>query len=141
MVNYAKLAVTAEKLIEKNGRSVTLVKRSTVPETPSEPWKGPVDEVYTDGTPGALGDKAGVVVFAAFVDVSSDSELAEFFTSLGGEVRRGTKAALVAGLSVTPEAIEEFDVVVDGDDVWNIESTDTLRPGTVVLLYALGLKR
>lgn len=142
MVNYVRLAATVKRLIGASGRTVTLVKQSTTPANVLEPWKGPADEdatIAADASSVGTG-KAGFPVFATFV--KSDDELGELFASLAGtNVRRGAKIALVAGSDVTPEQLEEYDTMIDGDDVWSIESVDTLRPGPIVVLHALVLGR
>jgi hypothetical protein len=140
MVDYVKLAATALKLIEKNGRAVTLVKLSEVPANASEPWKGPASASVSVGEPGALGaGKVGIEVIACFVSFS-DTDLAELFGPANG-VRRGQKTVFVAGDSVAPEELRSFDRLIDGADVWSIESVDTLRPGDVSLLHYLVLTR
>ena len=141
MVDYEKLSATALKLIEKNGRTVTLVKLSETPANASEPWKGPAAAAAVSvGEPGALGSgKVGLEVIACFVTFS-DNELAELF-GLVNEARRGQKSAFVAGAAVTPEDLRDFDQMVDGSDVWKIEAVDTLRPGDVPLLHYLVLGR
>lgn len=139
MVDYTKLAATAQRLVQKNGRTVTLVRRSTTPANSSEPWKGPADEAATITTPGTTTGKVGITVKAVFA--KSDAELAELFGLAGEELRRGAKFAFVAGADMTPEDLATFDTVIDGADVWQIESSDTLRPGDIALLHALELTR
>lgn len=40
MANYAKLAATAQRLIEKNGRAVTLSRRGEIVSDNNKPWRG-----------------------------------------------------------------------------------------------------
>ena len=41
MVDYTALAATATRLIEANGRSITVLARSQLPDDSAKPWRGP----------------------------------------------------------------------------------------------------
>ena len=41
MVDFVSLAATAQRLIEENGRSVTLFRKDRTPANAAEPWRGP----------------------------------------------------------------------------------------------------
>lgn len=142
MVNYIKLAATALRLIEKNGRIVTLVRRSEVPANSNEPWKGAADVAATIGDPDPdLTGKVGIEVSAVFVG-QNDAELAELFGAIPlTEVKRGLKVALVAGSDVTPEELSKYDAMIDTGDVWSIDIVDTLRPGPLAMIHRLVLTR
>lgn len=142
MVNYTKLAATALKLIQKNGRTITLIRRSEVPATVGEPWKGAADVAATVGDPDPdLTGKVGIEVSAVFVG-RDDQELAELFGAVPlTEVNRGLKVALIAGSDVSPEELTKFDAVIDSGDVWSIEAKDTLRPGPLAVLHRIVLSR
>lgn len=131
MVDFARLAQTAQRLIEANGRSVMLRKRDRTPADPAEPWRGP------DTTPTPPdGDVQTAIV--AFVPPSGtgfgrnriiDGTLADSFDQIG----------LLAADSVPGIDIEDFSTVEDGTKAWKIENVKTLRPADQTIIYALSL--
>jgi len=123
MVDYVSLAAVAKRLIDANGRDLTIRKKDRVPADSNKPWRagGTSD---TD-----VGPLKGVLVPYESKDVD------------GTLVRREDKRALIAANDTNPDLIEQFDSVVDGSDVWRIVSVETLNPGDVRLIYTLQLRR
>lgn len=122
MVDYASLAATAERLIDENGRDVTLVKRSETPADVSKPWRG------------TLADDTTLVVKAAIVPFEAEDQE-------GDLVRREDKQAFVAANVTSPNEIENFDEVDDGADTYKIVSADVIEPGDTRVLYVLQLRK
>lgn len=124
-MDYVKLAGTAQRLIAKTGRVVTLQRLSSEPANEDKPWKGP-------GAPTVEQEKE---VRATFVPASGglgrdlvDEEL----------LKRVEQVALIAPSDVD---LEVFNLVKDGESKWKIEWIQTLRPADQVLLYVFGVKR
>lgn len=130
MADFAKLAATAQRLIEKNGRTVSFFKRSTTPASSGQPWRGtaaldatadPVDARACFVPPSGSGFGRTRVV---------DGELAEAFEQI----------ALVAASSfpadVDPERLSS---ILDGKRSWRIDNVDKLQPADVPLVYVFGL--
>lgn len=133
MVDYARLAATAKRLIEANGRSITLLRANSTPTDASKPWRGAAASAAT-----ALGG-ASITAIGVFVSPSG-SQL--------GRTRRedGTlsvvfeQVCLVAAASLPAGTdLEEFTRVTDGGRVWRIEVVEPLNPGSTALVYSLGL--
>lgn len=108
---------TAQRVIRRYGRTMTLAKRSRTPLDALNPHRGPVlTETETEVT-------------AAFVDGGNWGYSAD---ELGDMTRKGQKVALVAGPT---EGLETYDRLVDGSSTYEIRSVKTLKPGDTVLLY------
>jgi len=130
VADFVKLAATAKRLIEKNGRTVSLYKRSTTPANTLQPWRG---TTALDATGDPL-DVIACVVPAAGSGFGRrrivDGELAEAFEQV----------ALVAASSVPDGAdLERFSTMVDGKRAWKIDAVDKLQPADVPLVFVLGL--
>jgi hypothetical protein len=122
VANFVKLAATALRLIEKNGRAVSIRKVTTaVPPDPTKPWI-PGVEVTAD---------------TACVGAFFDSDRSYITGQL---IPEDTSLVLIAadGLGVTPIG---KDRLVDGADVWEITSVGTLKPADVTLLFELMVKK
>lgn len=134
-VDYQKAAATALRLINENGRAVTLVKLGQVAADPAKPWRAnPNNRV----TPQAEQPATGVFVPAsgsALGFLSEDNEM----------VKQSEQILLVAAAGVVGYKVEDFNEVVDPDDAidtrWRITGVELLKPGAVRILYAIGVKR
>jgi len=122
-LNYTRLATTAERLIEENGRSVTLLKGGEVVSDPAKPWRD-------DSTTGDL----SLTVIGAIVNYDYDE--------IDGDlIKRGDKRLLIAQNSVSANEIETFDRVLDGGVDWKIQDTKVWEPGDTRIFYDLQLRK
>lgn len=136
MVDYTALAATAKRLVEENGRTVTLRKANRTPDDAAEPWKG------TSVAPNdpQLGDSESAIV--AFVPASGSGLGRLVFDVTGQQVSRFDQVGLLAATTVPGIQVEDFDFIHDDDDsVWKIVEVGYLRPSTTGLLWVMGLKR
>jgi len=138
-VTQTTLAATAKRLIEKHGRTVTLYRSERTPANASQPWRGVPQGTAPEDTMGP--------VAVAFVPPSGSG----FGKALIDEEGQLTKAIdqvgllaadSVAALSPAPTVTDpaRYDRLVDGVHAYRIVSVGTLAPGTVTMLYVLGLK-
>ena len=129
MVDYAKLADTAKRLVEANGRDVTLHRRSRTPAVAGEPWRGPAEAPEDSYT-----------VRAAIVPASG-SGFGTMFEDLPGDlVRKVTEVAIVASNSLAAgDDPKQADSLVDGARAFKVQMVQELRPSTTSLVYLLGL--
>lgn len=139
MVDYTKLAATAKRLIEANGRTVTLSKLNRDPADAAKPWRGPTTP--PDEDEGGL----SFDVLAAFVPASGSGMGKMLFDSEESLAKRADQVALVATNSVTAAGftaadLEECDVVTDGSTVWKIVQIAHLQPSITSLIFALAVK-
>lgn len=126
MANYTRMAATAKRLIEKNGRTVTLVRLSRSALDTNKPWRGPDPD--PDPAPAAITCKAVIVPYEA-------KELE------GSLIRNGDKRAFIADTSLPDHDLEKFDTLIDGGDTYKIVSVALFNPGDVRLLYEIQLRR
>ncbi len=131
MVNYANFRNLAERLIEENGRTLTLIRMDQGnPTDPAKPW--------ADSTEAAEErfDVTGVII--AFEKEAIDGET----------VRLGDKQILIAAKSVEDDSgsatnidIEDYDVVLDGTVRWTIVIAELIEPGPLRILYDIHVRR
>ncbi len=117
MVDYVKLAATAKRLIDANGRAISIVPRSLA--DPSKPWLGTVDDTPVP----AIG------VFTEYNRRDID----------GTKIQRSDQELSIAadGLAVD---IENVDAVLDGATTWQVVDTTVVKPGPIVLVYKLQVR-
>lgn len=131
MVNYTSFRSLAERLIEANGRSLSLVRRDQDnPTDPVKPWR--------DSTEAAE-------ITVAVIGVVIDFEKEDFDGSL---MRRGDKRILVADKSVIDEGgsaanlnIEDYDHIIDGGVRWKILSAKVVEPGDTRIMFDLQVRQ
>lgn len=121
MANFTKLAATAKRLINKNGREVSIVKLNTTPADPARPWRGP-NNPRTGG--------ATVVAKAAFVPLGG-SNLGITFQDAAPD----SEVMLFAADDDEGNFLENFDEVIDGTARWAIGQVQVLQPADKRLLY------
>lgn len=123
-IDYAALAAKAKALVEANGRSVTLRKRSRTPADGAKPWRGTSTQTDTSVV------TAVVVPFEA-----SDVD--------GEIIRREDMMAIIAATSnnVDGEEIEDYDSLLDGSTLYKIVNAKLYEPGSQRLAYFVQLRR
>lgn len=139
MTDFVKAAATAKRLVEANGRAVTLFLSNRTPDDPSKPWRG------SSSQPHPSKDGAQIPVTMAFVPASG-SGFGKMIQDTGGSlVVAFDQVGLLASDSIparfAPKDVEECDRVRDGDDIWKVITRGHLRPATKSLLFVLGLTR
>jgi hypothetical protein len=112
MAGYEQFATIARRLIQKRGRTVTLVEPSTTPADPAKPWRGPNDATPTD----ELEVKAVI-----FPGVEEDSETP-------GVRVQGAGFALIEP-PATGEDVTLYHTLNDRDVPRRLSEIGTLDPG------------
>lgn len=144
MVDFARAAATAKRLVEANGRPVTLYKANRDPDDAAKPWRG------TSSAPAGSQDGLAIQgVRMAFVQpggglgglfgrlaANADGELRVNFEQVG---LLASSSVTAAGFSASD--VEKCDAVKDGDTVWQVVARGELRPASGSLLFAVGLVR
>lgn len=133
MVDFAALAVTAQRLVEANARQVTLRRANTAPASAGEPWRGPAGTI-ADGSGGAT-----LAVLACFVPPGGAGMGRELRSMIGALTVDADQIALIASRSAGTD-LSSFETVLDGGRTWKIVRADELRPASVSLLWVLYLK-
>ncbi len=130
-LNYANFRTLAERLIEENGRDISLVRRDQGnPVDSAEPWR-------------ASTEAATITVVVKGVIIEFETE--DFDGTL---VRRGDKRVLISDKSVIDEGggatnliIEDYDHVLDAGVRWKIINADTIEPGDTRIMYDLQVRK
>jgi hypothetical protein len=130
MVDYVKLAATAERLVRQSGRLITFVKKDRTPADPSKPWNGSVDGED-------LLDLSGVFVTPNQVRIFG-------LSALGDGVGFQDMVAFSEQLIITfpgENNLREYQTIRDGDVNWNVTAYQFLKPADVSLLAFIGVRR
>lgn len=130
-LNYANFRALAERLIEENGRDVSLVRRDQDnPVDSAKPWR--------DST-----EAATITFIVKGVIIDFDKE--DFDGSL---VRRGDKRVLISDQSVSDEGgsaanliIEDYDSLLDASVLWKIVDVNLIEPGDTRIMYDLQVRK
>ena len=130
-LNYAGFRTLAERLIEENGRDVSLVRRDQGnPVVSAKPWR--------DST-----EAATITVVVKGVIIEFDKEDID-----GSLVRRGDKRVLIADKSVIDEGgsaanliIEDYDHVLDAGVRWKILEANLIEPGDTRIMFDLQIRQ
>lgn len=120
MVDFVKLAATAKRLIDANGRTVTVRKQGSTPVDPAKPWRG-------QSTPEA-DSVTGKAVFVSPSDLG-------YVVENQDNVKRADQVALFSANDDGGKALETFDTIVDGSVEWKILRTEVLKPADTRLIY------
>ena len=133
MVDYVKIAATAKRLVEANGRLVTFYGVDQTSSDPAAPWNGP--SVVKSGV--------GTALYGVFVPPNTVRQFG--LTALG----RGTEFDDLFRFSeqvgiVFPEGgldLRQFSIVEDGGTEWKIIGLQELKPAERSVLAFVGVRR
>ncbi len=134
MPNYVKLAATAERLIQKAGRAVTLVKFETGEDDSDEPHWGtavPRDGATEVSLTGVFVGVEDLVKMGFVVQEDSPQFIA----------KSKEKAVLLSAKEAGTNLLETFQELIDGTVRYGIRKMHILQPGATRLLYAAELIR
>ena len=125
------MATTARRLIDKNGREMSIIKLGKTFADPSAPWRG-------QGNPRQVPD-AEVAARGVFVPLYSQVFLGSGEKESKG-LMRGEQICLVAA-PPSGENLVDFDEIVDDEVHWKIVRPQVLRPGATSVMYAFEVRR
>lgn len=127
MVDYARLAATAKRLIEANGRTVTLYRNGREVADASKPNRGPARTAATPLTPKAAFVPPRGTGFG--FDLTLDPSLEESVDQV----------ALIAADSVPGEDLETIDRLTDRLRPYQVVTVGRLQPGDRPVLFEIGV--
>ena len=130
MVDFTAAAATAKRLVDANGRTVTLQRFDQSPADVARPYEGPAD-------PDAAPDFSLDVV-ASFVPLSGAASLGLSITD-EELLKRTAEVCLVAPGPTQAEQFERMSQIVDGGIKKGITFVEKLRPADTTLLYFFGV--
>lgn len=136
MVDYAKLKLTAQRLIENAGREVDIVRLQRTPDSLTKPWRGGATPRDDDEIEDII---EGVKV--VFVEPSSLVRFGIEIKDDNAQGRHIDKICLVATESIADAELNEYDELRDGGTSYHIWLVRHLEPGPVRLFTVLGMSR
>lgn len=130
MVDYVSLTATAQRLITKNGRSVTLLKFDSTPEEAAKPWNGPSNP---RGTP-----DAELPIDAVFVEPSAAVKLGLSLET--DDLVKRSEQIMIVSPGVAAD-LSTYNEVLDDSEYWKITGIQVLKPASSVVLGFVGVAR
>lgn len=128
-----RLAKTAKKLIEKNGRTLILIKSKETNTDPNKPWRKN-DNPWVGGTE--------ITVTGVFINPKSPTDLGEGEALVAGIlIDSRYKYVLIAEDSSPGNDYSLFDYIKDNNLIWKIQSTEKLKPGDKTILHLMRLEQ
>ena len=131
MVDYVKLATTAKRLVEKNGRSVVLTGLEGSSVDTDKPWLGPMDAV---GVP--------LPISGVFVPPNTIRQFG--LTALGHGTEYIDLVDFSEQIMITfpgETDLRQYRTLVDNSQDWRIIGIQSLKPGDITLLAFIGVRR
>jgi hypothetical protein len=130
-LDYNNFRLLAERLINENGRTLTLQREDQVNATdPAQPWRT-----------AATTNQVTLDVLGVFIEFEKE----DFDGSL---VRRGDKRVLVAAKDTEDVRtgtenieIEDFDTLLDDGEVWKIITVEVIEPGPLKVAYDIQVRK
>lgn len=131
MVDYTKLQATANRLIEENGRAISLVRLSQTPADSNKPWQGPADD-----------EEEFEEVYGCFVPPNTVRQFGITSLGEGTEVQDLVKHSEQIIITAQGDLdVRSYSEILDRDERWGIVGIQVLRPGNTTLLSFIGVRR
>ena len=127
MANFTTLAATAKRLIDANGRSITIVKFGSSPQDTDKPWRGKREYHVAE-----------VTGFGAFVPAS---ELKTTIAQDTDGILRENEYVLFAANDDGGHDLRDFDAIEDGGRTWKILAVELIAPASTRVMYQIEVQR
>jgi hypothetical protein len=129
-----KMAKVAKKLIEKDGRLVTIIKSKKTDTDALKPWRKN-ETPWIDGTE--------VQVKAIFVTPKSPTDFGQGSVTALGLVPLDARLSwlIFAEDSFPGENYKDYEYIKDGDEIWKITIYETLKPGDKAIIHLMGIEQ
>jgi hypothetical protein len=118
MVDYVKLAATAERLITKNGRPISIVSKGALVD-PAKPWDGTAD--------GVSENVSGVFTNYSRREVD------------GTKIQENDKRLFVPAQNLTADILTAHKVI-DGTITYQVVDVRVVQPGPITIGYELQVR-
>lgn len=138
-MDHAKLAKTAQRLIQKHGREITLCQRATSAPDFEKPWRGSISEsIENPADPLSTQTLAlkGVFIDAQGGDASPGQEFSRLGLTTDGKLK-----FLVAALDLGSQDPLSFQQILDAGQVWRVTLCKVLAPGSTTILHIFEVER
>ena len=131
MPKQDRLVSMAQRLINNNGRQITLVQFSDTPTDTSRPWKGRDED-----------DDIKVQMIGVFVPPNTVRQFGLLSLGAGTEwMDMIAKSEQIVIVSQGEIDLQEFTQVIDGTTKWGVLASQVLRPADRNLLGFIGVRR
>lgn len=134
-MDFKKAAANAQRLIRKNGRSITLYKLSGGPADATKPWRGA-------GTPTDIAPVKEFGVFAiGNTSIPTESRGLAYDWVDSELLKTARHVCLVPALGLP--IMDDYKIIIDhtnNNGRWNIIWGQCLQPATDRIMYVFGLK-
>jgi len=115
------MVALSKRLIDANGRTVTLIHQGQTPLDSAKPWRG-LDTYHRARV-------SGPAVFSKSESTNIDN------------MKRERQSVLFAASNSNGEDLLEFDQIQDGGSVWKIESGELIGPANTEVIYKFEVSR
>jgi hypothetical protein len=133
MGEIADVADAIRIAINDAGRDIQLLKKNKQPSDPTKPWLGAPDTPF---------ETPGISIKGLFQNLNAPTRAAlRSRLEKDGQTRRFFAHILLSNAAGALEEIEDFDVVIDGNKIWQIEDIDAQSPGVTTFFYQLTVSR
>ena len=128
-LDYANFRLLAERLINENGRSFTLIRKDQGnPTDPAMPWRSSTEV-----------SEISFAVVGVFIEFEKDEVD-------GTIVKRGDKRLLIAAKDIDDQApantnVEDYDEITDGTVAYRIINAQVIEPGSLRIMYDLQVRQ
>ena len=125
MARFTKFVLLAQKLIQRNGRSIVVTFPTSIDRDINKPYLGKIQSVNTE------------TLIGVFVDQNKNDQ------SMGNAPmlsQAGFKSCLIAAGDVSPETIRTATLINDRGIVWKIKNVETVDPGDDPIMFKLNLE-
>ena len=129
-VNYAKLALTAKRLISENGRTIQLIRPSEIAVDPEAPWNGGTSTEISFDVPAVQLLPNAVRIFG--LSALGEAGMMQGLVSV---------AELVYVVFQEELDLKQFTFVRDGGIDFTIEAVQMLKPANTTILGFIGVRR
>lgn len=130
-INYVEMADTCKRMIDENGREITLSKTSAVPPDAAKPWRGPSAQVKTNQV------SAKGVFAIPNTSIPTESRGLGFDWVDAELLKRARRVVIVAAQGL-PD-LESYNILTDGSEDFVLIWGQCLQPGSTKLFYVFGL--
>ena len=122
--DMARFRRLADTFITRNGRTVSLITRSTAVTDINKPWRG-----------NTAGDLSELEVTMSFIGISQ-----QYDPGLGKNIQTVEKA-YVSAEDITEEQLRNIDYIRDDDGtIWYIDGKISYKPASLPIAYSFSLR-
>jgi hypothetical protein len=129
--DYSGFVNVADSLIDRFGRTVTIIKVSRDAANTAKPWRGPTSTSVDDSFDAKM-------VIPSEIEADADRVGAPFRRppmKQGGPVQ-----AFLAAKNITDKDVKTYNYVSDGDRLRTIVSVDEVRPGPTSIMFTITIE-